>query len=237
MSSVLDDSTALICFYVTKKSWRGKGIGRKVYDLSCQPLGQRQIGLNADWSHQKMYASGAFKVSTFTMITYNCAIKDVVVFHDELAKTNLKVLPLQDVDFEKILAYDKKIHPMERKEILRWFIDFAHVGLVAMEDDAVVGWGSVYKARRGFKFMPLYADSFECAKVIGNELLKQIASNTEVEVEVAFPEGNLNAKKLFHEFNITSGREVFHKRMFTEKDIPIPDHFVYSVLNYHNVLV
>ena len=184
-----------------------------------------------------MYASGAFKVSTFSLSIYYCAIRDIKLSQEQYNEKNFKVLDVRDVDFQKILDYDKKIHPIDRTEIVRWFIDFAHVGLVATERDEVVGWGSLYKARQGFRFMPLYADSPGCAKVLANELLKRVACNSDAEIEITFPSENVDARKLFDELCFTSGKETFYKRMFTRFDVPVPGCLkVYSILNSDNVL-
>ena len=205
--------------------------------MSCCALGKRQIGLNSVWDHQEIYASGAFKVSTFSLSIYFCAIKDIKFSEVEHNDKNFKILDIHDVDLQKIFDYDKKIHPIDRAEILRWFIDFAQVCLVATEKDEVVGWGSLYKAHRGFRFMPLYADSPECAKVLANELLKRLACNSDAEIEITFPTENVDARKLFDELRFTSGKETFYKRMFTRFDVPVPGCLkVYSILNSDNVL-
>ena len=183
-----------------------------------------------------MYASGGFKISTITITAYECSIKHLVLQERKPLKETIKVCSVQDVDFMKILAYDNKIHPIARAKILKWFIEFSDVALAVIEGDKLKGWGSLYKAHKSFRLMPLYADSEECARILTNELLKTVAEDTEKEVEIAFPEDNVEAKKLFEELGVTKGQVYYNRRMFTEYDIPIPSNLVYSILSHDNVL-
>ena len=231
----MDDSTGFIAFYVTNKTWRGKGIGRKVFDLSCQALGKRQLTLNGALDRQGMYVAGGFKVSTFTLVTYEGSIKELKLDEEEFQKKEtIEVSTIKDVGFQKILDYDQKIHPMPRRKALKWFTDFSHVALAVTKDGVVQGWGSLYKAHRGFRLMPLYADSPELARVLLHKLVKSVSNNMEAGIEVAFPDDNKDAKAMFEELGMTRGQQ--NKRMFTEFDVPIQNQRVYSVLNYHNVL-
>ena len=183
-----------------------------------------------------MYASGGFKISTMTITAYECSIKHLALQERKPLKETIKVCSVKDVDFMKILAYDNKIHPIARPEILKWLIGFSHVALAVVEGDELKGWGSLYKAHRGFRFMPLYANSLEFARILANELLKSVAEDTEAVIEVAFPDDNMDAKQLYNEFGVLKGKADYNRRMFTEFDVSIPSNLVYSILNYDNVL-
>ena len=230
----LDDSTGFVAYYVTNKSWRGKGIGREVFDLSCKALGKRQLTINADFNLQGMYAAGGFNLSTFCLVTYEGSIKDLKIGKDEYQKEEVRVSTVKDFGFQKIMDYDQKIHPMVRTKPLKWFTDFSHVALVLTEGNVMKGWGSLYKADRGFRLMPLYADSPKFARILLHELLKSVTTHTDAGIEVAFPEDNKKAQEMFEEVGMT--KRIRIQRMFNERDVPLPYHLVYSVLNLHNVL-
>ena len=183
-----------------------------------------------------MYASGGFKISTIGITTHLCSIRNLVLQERKPLKETIKVCSVKNVDFMKILAYDATIHPTARSGVLKWLIGFSHVALAVIEGDELKGWGSLSKAHRCFRLMPLYANSLEFARILANELLKSVAEDAEAVIEVAFPDDNMDAKQLYNEFGISKGAGFDTRRMFTEFDLSIPSNLVYSILNYANQL-
>ena len=227
----LDDKTGFIVWYVTKHSWRRRGIGRKVYDASYATLGKRQAGVTAMWDAQDMYARGGYKVSAHSFINYKIPVNDIVLTRSEFP---FLVTAIKEVDFQKLVKYDKKILPLKREQILKWCVESAHVGLVAMDTEgSIKGWGVMVKSHVGYRMMPLYADTPEIAKGISDRLVEQILNegNSEAIIQVGFPEDNLAAKNLYFELGVKSGCERYSRRMYTEFNVPIQCQFVYSALN------
>ena len=126
-------SLTYICNYITKENWRKKGIGRKVFALSYKALGIRNVGLNAVEKHQDMYAIYGFRISTGWVQTYYCPIKHLKTVLNHSKNKNealLRLIPIGEISMDRILAYDNKMHTIQRKAIIQWYLDFSYFGNV-----------------------------------------------------------------------------------------------------------
>ena len=227
----MDEKTGSVAFYVTKKAWRGKGIGRKVFETCFLTLGDRLVFLNAVQDLQALYASIGFRIATFYFTIYELLRKNLRLKKDY---SPCPLVNLAEVDFKKIVTYDEKLISRKREKILKWCVEFAHVGLVAMDTEgSVKGWGAMVKSTVGYRLMPLYADTFEIAKCIAAELIERVygEGKSEAVVEIAIHEGNREMQKLLRWLGLREGCGNRCRRMYTEHDIPSQDQFVFSLMN------
>ena len=232
----LDDANGFMSKYITKENWRRKGIGRQVFDMSFKALGKRNVGLTATEDLQSMYASLGFKISTAWFKIYQCPIKHLKINFSE-RKAHFKGAPelilTKNIRVDRILTYDKKIHTMQGENVLRWYLDFAHVGLAAVNEyGKVLGWGLLYKGSKAYCLMPLYADTEHIAKILMNGLLQMVQAEKDAVVEVICPIENADSQAMFEEFGfLAGGKPSYYRRMFTQCDVPFETKFVFSVLN------
>ncbi len=99
-----------------------------------------------------------------------------------------QVVPISDVPFETLAAYDRKYCPAPREAFLKCWITQANaVGLAFVEADQLKGYGVIRRCREGYKIGPLFADTPEIADTLYDALSNRAVGET---VLIDIPDAN-----------------------------------------------
>ncbi len=160
-------------FFIVRPDWRGQGLGDRLWQNRRERLLSRlkpgaAIGMDGVFTMQDYYAKGGFVFAhrhlryQFTIPTdwpdpvcdaSACAV-DAVPAHK-----GLTLLPLGQVPFAHVAAYDAACFPAPREAFLRrWIAQDGGLALGCLKDGELAGFGVIRPCREGFKIGPLFAD-------------------------------------------------------------------------------
>ena len=230
-----DDYNGYINLYITRKAYRGMGIGRQLYEKALQSLGDRNVVLNAAWDRQDMYKTAGFMISSFKLHIYLCPMRSVNL--DPAGKGPMEPLTMEsikDIDIKLLYEYDEKINLSKRFEDIKQCLQRSKFGLAVVEDGVVKGWGALSKGDLGYALSPVYADTTAVAKALIYGLLEKVPEDAQI--EVAFPASNAGAQTIFDDLNIKSGVPDPNMRMYSKRDVNLPLQMLFCPINYHTVL-
>jgi GNAT superfamily N-acetyltransferase len=146
---------AFIGFYIVRADQRGRGVGTELFGRALARAGDRAIGLDGVLEQQPVYASLGF----------------------ELAHRNERwrgagggtspdgLVPLAEVAFDDLAAYDAAIFGAPRDAFLRTWIQREHA-LACVDGQRLRGYTVLRPCREGAKIGPLFADDADAAAVL-----------------------------------------------------------------------
>jgi hypothetical protein len=215
---VYDDSFAFAGFYITRPDLRMHGFGLKMRRAATRHMGSRTVGLDGVLAQEASYKKYGF-TSQYHNIRYEGvgggdAPKDVV--------------PLSDVEFEKLVAYDAPVFATRRPAFLRAWIDQPGATAVAsIKGGEMKGYGVMRPCERGFKIGPLFADD----EAVAESLFQAMASRAPGEpIFLDLPETNPSALALATRHAM---QPVFQTvRMYSGKPPQLPLGRIYGVTTF-----
>ncbi len=187
--------------YIVTPDARGKGYGMELWGHAIKHLEGCNIGLDAVTEQEQTYAKVGFK--TFYSSTR---------FEGVGGGTKPSgVVPLGDVDFAKIVEYDRQCFPGGRENFMQTWVDATGAtGFCVMDGDKLTGFGVIRPCAMGYKIGPLFADNGEIAETLYQALTSKI-SGEKFYLDVVEP--NKAAEALVKEHDL---EEVFVTvRMYT----------------------
>ncbi|MDX2096844.1 MAG: GNAT family N-acetyltransferase, partial [Leptolyngbyaceae cyanobacterium bins.59] len=186
ISAVAYDATfGFIGFYIVRPEFRGRGFGWQTWQHGIRYLGDRNIGLDGVVDQQENYRKSGFKLA-YRNIRYQGTI--------ESGSPKNELLPIAEVPFEQLVAFDAQFFPVMRRAFLQaWIQQPGSVGLARQQDGQLVGYGVIRPCQVGWKIGPLFAQTY----AIAEELLQGLVAQTKGEVcFLDIPEVNPMALKL-----------------------------------------
>jgi hypothetical protein len=181
-----DDRFAFLGFYIVRPELRGRGLGWRTWQAGMAHGGTRNIGLDGVVAQQDNYRKSGFKLA------YRNTRFAGTAAHGN-APSGSRIVPLAQVPFTTLAAYDRTLFPAVRDGFLRAWIDQKdHAALGLVEDGALVGYGVVRPCREGFKIGPLFADHEDGADTLFAALCTRAAGAIYLDV----PEANKAAVAL-----------------------------------------
>jgi len=146
-------------FFIVLPEFRGRGIGRLLWNEALRRLEGRVIGLDGVMAMVSCYEKSGFVThhvnARYRFVAAPAAVAPTV--------RRLSSLPLA-----RILDYDRKHHPASRAAFLdQWVRIPGSHGFVSVTDNRVEGYGVVRPSENGWRIGPLFADN---AAVAGNLL-------------------------------------------------------------------
>lgn len=159
---VYDQAYAFAGFFVVQPGLRGRGYGRAVTAAALAHAGRRTVGLDGVVAQQKNYqASGA---------VYAHRNRRYQGRGGGLRPAGL--VEMAEVPWEQVLAYDTACFGAARPAFLRcWLGQPGHLGLAALDQGRLAGFGVLRPCRQGHKIGPLFADTPAQAQAIFQGLL------------------------------------------------------------------
>jgi hypothetical protein len=161
--SVVRYSAALgfLGFYIMTSKARGQGYGFRLWQAGMKHLGERLVGLDGVPDQQENYRKSGFRLA-WRNIRYQGVPRTVV--------------DVRDLPFDRLAAYDRRFFRESREPFLAlWLALPGHVGLAALHDGALEGFGVIRPCRQGFKIGPLYAATPDIAAALADALVGHAA--------------------------------------------------------------
>jgi len=211
-------------FFIVRREFRGRGLGNQIWHARLERLRARlkpgaSIGLDGVFNMQDYYARGGF-VFSHRNIRFrgqfdgtNRPLAAQAHLDDSHSRT---LIPLTELPFETLLAYDRSCFPAPRPGFLQgWITQQNACALGLLRDGQLSGYGVARRCLEGYKIGPLFADDAAAAQALF------IALATSAQGEPVFidaPENNPEALALVQRHQMV---EVFGcARMYIG---PIPD--------------
>ena len=141
---------AFLGFYVVRPDCRGMGVGRVMWQQNFDALAGSTIGLNATASCESMYQKIGFETA-HRVIRYRGGAGGVL-------QSDPYLLPLTDIPFDRIVAFDATFFYGKREAFLAsWITRPGVIALGLLQDGHLAGYGVLRQAWDGFRIGPLFA--------------------------------------------------------------------------------
>ncbi len=199
-----DDTFGFLGQYIVRPEFRGKGYGIQIWRAGMEYLGGRNVGLDGVVAQQDNYRKSGFQFA-YGNIRYRGT------GGGERARD---VIPLAEVPFEEVCAFDREQFPAPRPGFLRnWIALTDSTALACVRDGRLAGYGVIRPCVEGMKIGPLFADGPEIADAILHSLLAA-APGVPAVIDMPDATANPHAQELVRRHGLT---EVFSTaRMYTK---------------------
>lgn len=215
-----DDKFGFMGFLIVLPEYRGHRYGLDIAYQAMNMLSGHNIGVDGVLSKYRQYQKYGFKYAY-----QNIRFCHIVGENPELCG---ETIPLDEVSFEKICAYDRRFFPAEREKFLRSWLEYAPVKLAYMKSGELAGFAVARPSRNGYRIGPLFAGTPETAKKLFNDIQAKILKGSKLYIDV--PELNGAAVMLAREYNM---EKVFGTaRMYSLGTPEIDIDGVYGITSY-----
>ncbi|MCL1804849.1 MAG: GNAT family N-acetyltransferase [Clostridiales bacterium] len=181
-----DDRLAVIGNHFVLPPYRGRGIGRTLWEHAMEAAGDKRIRINGLPEGKEFYESYGF-YGICNVIRYGGSIFAEGRVSDDIYSA-------QDIDFRRLVEYDAAFFGMPRAPFLKNWLDTpAMVSLCVLKEGEIKGWGCMRRCRKGWRLGPVFADDYDRAE----ELIRHFAVKTVAEsVYMDVAETNVQSIKL-----------------------------------------
>ena len=129
----------------------------------------RNVGLDGVVAQQENYQKSGFHFA-YNNIRYEFKTLDL-----PMKGSSPPVVPLSQVGFDELAAYDGALFSVERRRFLQpWISQPGGVALGSLRDGRLSGYGLLRSCRSGCKIGPLFADTAEIADALFGALVQQV---------------------------------------------------------------
>lgn len=215
------ESYGFMGFYIVKPHVRDRGYGMQMWNAGLDYLRERPIGLDSVRPDLIVRQKPEFKPA-YTNFRFRWD-------KDRQCEVSPLAVPLADVPFPILAAYDREVFTFEREIFLScWITRPGTVALGIMQGNRLSAYGALRPCREGFKIGPLFADSPHNAQVLFESLTADVAVGLPVFLDT--PEANPDSVKLAQHYGMT---EVFRTtRMYKGKPPDLPLHKWFGVTTF-----
>ena len=141
-----DASFGFLGQYIVRPDCRGRGYGIQVWRAGMEHLGVRNVGLDGVVGQQENYQKSGFQYA-HSHIRYRGVGG---------GKTSADVVPLSEVPFNDLIAFDREHFPAPRSGFLqRWIGLPGATALGVVRGGRLLGYGVIRPAVEGWKIGPL----------------------------------------------------------------------------------
>lgn len=152
------DDFGFLGFYIVVPEHRGRGHGLELWRAGLAHLDGCNIGLDGVVAQQANYRKSGFQLAHRN-----------VRFGGTVAARPLddpRVVPLDRVPFDEVLAYDRGCFGFDRRAFLERWVARPRVAAGFVERGRLLGYGVLRPCRQGFKIGPLFADRADAAEAL-----------------------------------------------------------------------
>lgn len=207
------DRFGFIGFYIVQPAWRGKGYGWQLWQWAIKSLGDRTIGLDGVLAQVENYRRAGFQTAYHH-------IRHAGV--GQTAAIDPSLVPLANLPFQQVLAYDTAHFPAPRPAFLHAWCHYPGYGM--LQDGQIQGYGVIRPTRQGYKLGPLFADTPGIADALMQALSAQAAGSP---IFLDIPDANPEAIALVQRYHMTPVFEC--ARMYTQTLPSLPLSHIYGV--------
>ncbi|WP_444936297.1 GNAT family N-acetyltransferase [Microbulbifer sp. JMSA004] len=211
------DDFGFMGFFIVRPEFRGHGFGNRLWHIRRDRLKTRlrpdaSIGMDGVFAMQDYYARGGFNFS-HRNLRYRVELS---AFEGVSTQCPDEIIPLSEVSFDQIIAYDRTCFPASRRIFLKaWLSQPEALSLGYVQFGSLCGYGVIRRCRNGCKVGPLFANSYKVADMLLKRLVS-FADDGPIFLDV--PENNPAAMSLAKHYGM---EEVFGcARMYLG---PMPD--------------
>jgi len=175
--------------FIVREDHRGKGLGTALWHERLRRLRRRlepeaPIGMDGVLGMAPFYQKGGFEF----------LYRDVRYQGIAAGTRDAAAVPLSDVDFARLDAYDQRNVEAPRTGFLRaWLAQPGGSGVALIDGGTLTGYGFLRPCRKGYKVGPVFADNAACGERVLLSLLS-LAEGEQVQLDV--PEPNQAAVRL-----------------------------------------
>ncbi len=210
------ESFGFLGFYIVHPEFRGRGFGMQIWQAGMRHLANRNVGLDGVVAQQDNYRRSGFVYAygnqRYEGVGASGGAEDVV--------------PLSEVPFDDIAAYDAGCFGLERKRFLEAWLN-QYRGYAVIEDGALRGFGVIRPCRIGHKVGPLFCDNPAVADRIFRALIATVPGEA-VFLDIPLP--NAEAGALTKRYDMAPVFET--ARMYTQGDPGVPLQRVFGVTTF-----
>jgi GNAT superfamily N-acetyltransferase len=211
-----------IGFYIVVPEHRGKGFGMGLWRRAMQRLQGHNIGLDGVIAQQSNYNESGFKLA-YRNIRYRGNNLPTLAPHSE------NIVPLNQLRFEELVAFDSRFFPTSRPRFLdAWGRMPDSHSLAFVQNDRLAGYGMIRRCQQGFKIGPLFADNEMIADQILLGLSERVPAVEPIFLDV--PEVNPLAVSLVVRYGMTKVFET--ARMYTGNSPDIEMSGIFGVTTF-----
>jgi ribosomal protein S18 acetylase RimI-like enzyme len=216
-----DPGFAFLGLYIVRPEWRGRGLGRTLWEHGMASAAGRQVALDGVPAQQPNYRKSGFELAW-----HNARYEGR---GGAPASGDAHIVDLASIPFEMVKEYDSAFFPADRSAFLRaWLAQPDAAGLAWLEDGRLQGYGVIRKCRQGWKVGPLFADGERIAECLYCALAAHAAEGEPVYLDV--PEANYDAVALVQRHHM---HKVFETaRMYTGRPPAVPMHRMYGITTF-----
>ncbi|WP_461519886.1 GNAT family N-acetyltransferase [Porticoccus sp.] len=159
-------------FFIVRPEFRGRGFGDTLWHVRRQRLLDRlkpgaSIGMDGVFEMQDYYAKGGF-VFSHRDLRFRAEIGEPPATSPEYDQY---IVPLAQVPFDQLLAYDRNCFPAPRPQFLKpWIAQPDALAIGYQCDGKLRGYGVVRLCDEGCKVGPLFADDSRIAEALYERL-------------------------------------------------------------------
>ena len=166
-----------IGLYICQPEYRGRGLGRAVWDAGMERLGGRTIGLDGVPEQQANYRSMGFVPAYESVRLTGRPLLNAGTFDVS-----------DEVDLAQISAIDAVCFPAAREGFLKAWLAPPRIVRAISDDRGLRGYGVVRPCLDGHKVGPLFADSTETAMAILAALIEAVDGPVQIDAPLLHPE-------------------------------------------------
>ena len=146
-----------IGLYICHPDFRGKGLGRQVWDAGMAHLGDRTAGLDGVPAQQENYHSMGFEPAYRTW-RYQGRFMPT--------HTPSSVVAVGPDMLPDIATFDRRHYPGPRPAFLAEWLGGPRIARAIMRDGRVAAYGVLRKCHQGYKIGPLFAENEDDAALV-----------------------------------------------------------------------
>lgn len=170
------ETFGFIGLYIAKPEFRGRGIGRTIWDAGMKRLEGRTVGLDGVPEQQSNYRSLGF-VDAYQSVRLSG--------RPSLPATRLNVI--DGVSIEDALALDRLCFPAPRESFLRAWLKPPRIVRAVTDGNGLRGYGVIRPCIDGHKIGPLFADDLDVAIAILGSLIDAVDGAVQIDAPLSNP--------------------------------------------------
>ena len=183
-----DTDIAFLGLYICLPNWRGKGVGRALWDHAIQHAGKRTIGLDAVPAQQANYVKSGFE-----------AVSATTRFSGAIASQIGDLKEAQPADMTWMVDLDRIANGYAKPAFLQeWCCQSDSRKTFVLE--GAEGFATIRQCSSGAKIGPLVARNEDAAKT----LMLGVANTFDGPTTIDLPADNAPLTKLCEDFGMTS---------------------------------
>lgn len=188
-------SFGFIGFFAVIPEFRSKGYGVRLGQAAMARLKSKTVGIDGVFERRGDYQRTGFQFA-HRNIRYEYRA------HRPAHTVEPAIVPVKQVAFDKILNYDRRCFPADRKSFLEKWLGMPESHALAWtEAGDLKGYGVIRKCRTGHKIGPLFADNETMARALFLQLSQNAGGNVPVYLDV--PEMNQDGIRLADSLGMT----------------------------------